>query len=68
MKKKQVRALLKIYQMDYFWCVPNRLEHSAFPWMIIFNGFIVDARTLAAEIQAAAYEKGLIPYIPALLD
>jgi hypothetical protein len=34
-------------------------------WMISVNGFIVDARRLSREIQEVAYEKGLIPYIPA---
>lgn len=28
------------------------------------NGLIVDARQMPEEIQQAAYEKGLIPYIP----
>ena len=29
------------------------------------NGLPVDARYLPREIQEAAYEKGIIPYIPA---
>ena len=34
-------------------------------WIIMFNGFMIDARTLSREIQEAAYEKGLIPYVHA---
>jgi hypothetical protein len=28
------------------------------------NGFLLDARQAPAEIQAEAYRRGLIPYIP----
>ena len=41
------------------------MEESSLAWLIEFNGFIVDARSLHREIQALAYEKKLIPYIPA---
>jgi hypothetical protein len=34
-------------------------------WLISVNGFIVDARTMPPEVQAEAYRKGLIPYMPA---
>ena len=67
-KSKQIRGLLKIHQMDHFWCLPSRYETSAMSWMITVNGFIIDARTLPIEIQSEAYEKGLIPYIPALAE
>jgi len=63
-KSKQVRDLLKINQFDHHWCLPSRLKDSSFAWMILFNGFIVDARTLSREIQEIAFEKGLIPFVP----
>jgi hypothetical protein len=34
-------------------------------WMLEVNGFLVDIRMAPREAQVAAYEKGLIPYIPA---
>ena len=34
-------------------------------WMKEVNGVIVDLRSAPYEIQKAAYEQGLIPYIPA---
>ena len=33
-------------------------------WMISVNGFLIDARYAPADIQAEAYRRGLIPYIP----
>jgi hypothetical protein len=33
-------------------------------WMIMVDGFMMDARTAPREIQKEAYRKGLIPYIP----
>lgn len=64
-KSKQIRDLLKINQFDHRWCLPSRIESSAMAWTIMFNGFMIDARTLSRDIQAVAYDKGLIPYIHA---
>ncbi len=64
-KAKQVRDALKMQRFDHLWCLPSRLEDSPLAWMIAFNGFIVDVRQLPREIQEIAYEKGIIPYIPA---
>ena len=64
-KAKQIRDLLKMNQFDHHWCLPSRIENSAMPWTIMFNGFMIDARTLHRDIQAMAYDKGLIPYIHA---
>lgn len=63
-KAKQVRELLKIRPFDYRWCLPSKLDSSMY-WMITVNGFALDARTLPEDIQVAAVEKGLIPYVHA---
>ena len=34
-------------------------------WMLGINGLIVDVRRCTREVQEAAFEKGMIPYIPA---
>jgi hypothetical protein len=34
-------------------------------WMLEVNGFITDIRRCPREAQEVAFEKGLIPYIPA---
>jgi len=54
-----------MHQFDHRWCLPSKLDHLPFTWMITFNGFIVDVRTMPREVQEIAYEKGIIPYIPA---
>lgn len=64
-KSKQVRELLKMRRFDHHWCLPSNMENSGLYWMIMFNGFIIDARCLPREIQEVAYKKGLIPYIHA---
>jgi hypothetical protein len=34
-------------------------------WILSYDGIMVDVRTLPLEIQEEAFERGLIPYIPA---
>ena len=64
-KSKQIRTMFKMRQFDPGWTVPSQMNDNPIIWKIGFNGFVVDARHLPREIQAIAYEKGLIPYIPA---
>ncbi len=63
-KAKSVRDALAMGQMDPRWYRPSKMEANPLAWMIMVNGFVVDARQLPLDIQQAAYEKGLIPYIP----
>lgn len=67
-KSKSIRDMLKIYQLDPKWCLPSRLDRHPMAWMILVEGFIMDAREAPYEIQAAAYEAGAIPYIPSKND
>lgn len=65
-KAKQVRDLLK---MSYF--TPEFLRGSAIEgnpmvWLIEVDGVAVDSRSLPIEYQVAAFQRGYIPYIPAL--
>lgn len=62
-KAKLVRTALGIRQFDHKWTLPSRLTTSSLPWMIEFDGLIVDARQLPAVIQEVAVQKGLIPYV-----
>lgn len=62
-KAKQIREMAKMNRFDHKWMLPSQLEGNSMAWMITVNGFIFDARTLEPEIQMAAYEKGLIPYV-----
>lgn len=64
-KSKIVRDNLGMMQLDPNWCLPSKLDDNPLAWMIMVNGLIFDARELPREIQEEAYEKGIIPYIPA---
>src|SRR5690606_12322807 len=65
-KAKLIRTMLKMDYYNYQWKLPSKMEDSSFVWMISVDGYIVDARHLPVEIQQQAYDKGLIPYVPAL--
>jgi hypothetical protein len=34
-------------------------------WMAEINGILVDPRDMPRKVQEVAFEKGMIPYIPA---
>lgn len=64
-KSKQIMDVLNIGLMDPQWTLPSRMNDNMMAWMIMVNGLIVDVRSMPREIQEIAYQKGLIPYIPA---
>ncbi len=64
-KAKVIRDLFDMGQMDPNWCLPSQLDQNPIAWLIEVNGLIVDARSMPPAIQAKAYRKGLIPYLPA---
>ncbi len=64
-KAKLIRDLLNMYPLDPNWCVPANVESNPLIWTLQVNGMMVDIRRMPREVQVIAYEKGLIPYIPA---
>ena len=64
-KSKSIRDLFKISQLDPRWTLSSNMDNNPMVWMIIVNGFIIDARRATYEIQEQAYKAGIIPYIPA---
>ncbi len=64
-KSKQIRTLFKMYQFDPAWTAPSKVDSNPMIWYLSINGFIVDIRHMPREAQVEAFEKGLIPYIPA---
>ena len=64
-KSKVIRDLFNIGLMEPEWTLPSRMDSNPVAWSIMVNGFIMDARYAPREIQAVAFAKGLIPYIPA---
>jgi len=64
-KSKVIRDLLDIGLMEPEWTLPSRMDSNPMAWSIMVDGFIMDARYAPRYIQEAAFNKGLIPYIPA---
>jgi len=60
-----IRNALDLMPFDPAWTLESLMEDNPLIWMLKVNGVLVDIRHAPREAQAAAYEQGLIPYIPA---
>lgn len=67
-KSKDIRDLLKMGPMSPQWTLPSRLADNPMVWLLKVNGFTVDIRGMPIEVQQMAFEKGLIPFVPAMRD
>ena len=63
-KAKRIRDALSLGPMEPEFCRRKILESHPLAWLISVNDVIVDARTMPPEIQAEAFRKGLIPWLP----
>lgn len=64
-KSKTIRTMFRIRPFDPEWTLPSRMDDNPMVWMLEVNGFSMDVRHAPREVQEIAFEKGLIPYIPA---
>lgn len=64
-KSMAIRDLLGIDRLDPAWTLPSRMDENPLVWMLEVNGLMMDIRRCPREAQVVAFEKGLIPYIPA---
>lgn len=64
-KSKEIRDALKMGPMSPEWTLPSRLADNPMVWMLQVNGLMMDIRRAPIELQRLAFEKGLIPFIPA---
>jgi hypothetical protein len=64
-KLAAIRRMFKMHQLDPNWSLPSRLDDNPMVWMLQVNGFMMDVRHAPREVQEIAFNKGLIPYIPA---
>jgi Domain of unknown function (DUF6398) len=62
---RDIRRLLNLMPLHPAWTLPSRLDDNPLVWMLEVNGFLMDIRHAPREAQAVAYDKGLIPWIPA---
>jgi hypothetical protein len=64
-KSKAIRDMFKMRSFDPVWTLPSKVADNPMTWMLKVNGFILDVRDCPRELQEAAFNEGLIPYIPA---
>ena len=64
-KLAAIRKMLKVDRLDPSWILPSRWDDNPMVWMLQVNGFMVDVRQAPREVQEIAFNKGMIPYIPA---
>jgi Domain of unknown function (DUF6398) len=65
-KARQVRDLLRISPFSPEFSRADVAAQSPLMWIIEVNGLAVDARHVPVDIQVEAFERGFIPYLPAL--
>jgi hypothetical protein len=64
-KARVISEALHTNRMDPTWMLNSFVDRNPLVWMANVNGMLVDIRDMPREVQMIAYEKGMIPYIPA---
>jgi hypothetical protein len=64
-KAKTIRGALHTNRMDPAWMLRGIVERNPMVWLAEVNGLLVDLRDMPREVQVTAFEKGMIPYVPA---
>ena len=64
-KARVISDALGTHRMDPRWTLRSLIDRNPLVWMAEVNGFLVDLRDMPREVQVIAYDKGMIPYIPA---
>lgn len=64
-KARVISQALGTHQLDPNWLLPSLLDQNPLVWMAEVNGMLVDLRDMPREVQQIAFEKGIIPYLPA---
>ena len=65
-KARQVRDLLRISPFSPEFQRAHVAAQNPLKWIIEVDGLTVDVRHVPLDIQIAAFERGFIPYVPAL--
>jgi hypothetical protein len=64
-KASAISQALDTSRLNPEWSLPGLLDQNPLVWMAKVNGFLVDLRNMPREVQQIAFDKGMIPYIPA---
>jgi len=62
---RTISDTLDTHRMDPTWMLRSLEDQNPLVWMAEVNGLLVDLRDTPREVQVIAYDKGLIPYVPA---
>jgi hypothetical protein len=63
-KSREIRDAVDAFPLDPRFCLPECLADNPFVWLHSINGIVVDFRTQPREVQEAALQAGLIPFLP----
>ena len=64
-KARVIENALRVRLFDPEWTLPSLRDQNPLVWMAEVDGLLVDLRQMPREVQEIAFEKGMIPYIPA---
>ncbi len=64
-KARVIAQALDTSRLNPEWSLPGLLDQNPLVWMAEVNGFLVDLRHMPREGQQIAFDKGMIPFIPA---
>jgi Domain of unknown function (DUF6398) len=65
-KAKQVRDVLGIDHFSPEFQRADIVATNPAVWLVVVDGLALDARSLPVSLQVAAFQRGLIPYVPDL--
>jgi len=63
-KSREIRNAVNAMPLDPRFCLPELLPDNPLVWLKMIDGIYVDLRTQPREVQEAALEAGVIPFIP----
>ena len=64
-KLAAIRKMFKMHLLAHEWTLPSRMDDNPLIWTLQLNGLPMDIRHAPRQLQEIAFNKGLIPYIPA---
>lgn len=68
-KSADIRKMIKhLNQFDWHWKLPSHLLDFSPIWMVEIDGFVRDIRMMPRHVQELAFNKKIIPFIPADQD
>lgn len=64
-KARVIADALNAHPMDPKWMLASLIDQNLLVWVAEVNGLVVDLRDMPRAVQVIAYERGMIPYVPA---